>query len=249
MCGRAKLPEDVSEIKLDLKIGFDEIRDYQPRWNAAPTSKLPVVISQNRHRILTLMRWGLVPSWARDLKIGYSTFNARAETIATRNAFRGAWAAERRCLVLADGYYEWRDRDKQPFAVALGNRGPMTLAGLWDCWRTPNGDMLRSFTIITTSANDLLAPLHDRMPAVIAPDSWADWLGERAVPEPALKAMLKPYASDAMTFWPVDRRIGDVRNDNPDLFAPSTRHSSDHLGDSINPANIFDLAAHQKPTA
>jgi putative SOS response-associated peptidase YedK len=111
------------------KIDFDEIRDYQPRWNAAPTSKLPVVISQNRQRILALMRWGLVPSWARDLKIGYSTFNARAETIDTRNAFRGAWAAERRCLVLADGYYEWRDRDKQPFAVALGNRGPMTLAG------------------------------------------------------------------------------------------------------------------------
>ena len=112
MCGRAKLPDDVSEIKLDLKIDFDEIRDYQPRWNAAPTSKLPVVISQNRQRILALMRWGLVPSWARDLKIGYSTFNARAETIDTRNAFRGAWAAERRCLVLADGYYEWRDRDK-----------------------------------------------------------------------------------------------------------------------------------------
>jgi putative SOS response-associated peptidase YedK len=86
MCGRAKLPDDVSEIKLDLKIDFDEIRDYQPRWNAAPTSKLPVVISQNRQRILTLMRWGLVPSWARDLKIGYSTFNARAETIETRNA-------------------------------------------------------------------------------------------------------------------------------------------------------------------
>ena len=84
------------------------------------------------------------------------------------------------------------------------------------------------------------------MPVVIAPDSWADCLGERAVPEPALKAMLKPYASDAMTFWPVDRRIGDVRNDNPDLFAPSMRHGSGHHGDSINPANIFDVRAHQK---
>ena len=111
------------------------------------------------------------------------------------------------------------------------------------------GTDLHSFTIITTSANDLLAPLHDRMPVVIAPDSWADWLGERAVPEPALKAMLKPYASDAMTFWPVDARIGDVRNDNPDLFAPSMRHGSGHHGDSINPANIFDVRAHQKPTA
>src|SRR6202012_766334 len=123
---------------------------------------------------------GLVPSWAKDIKTGRATFNARAEGIETRPAFRGAWKARRRCLVIADGYYEWRDRDKQPFAIALGNRGPMTFAGLWDCWRAPNGDRLRSFTIITTFANDLLAPLHDRMPVVIAPDSWAEWLGEKA---------------------------------------------------------------------
>ena len=102
MCGRAKLPDDVSEIKLDLKIDFDETGDFRPRLNAAPTCKLPVVISRDRQRILTLMRWGLVPSWATDLKIGYSTFNARAETIDTRNTFRGAWVAKRRCLVVAD---------------------------------------------------------------------------------------------------------------------------------------------------
>ncbi len=132
MCGRAKLPDDVSEIKLDLKIDFDEIGDYRPRWNAAPTSQLPVVVSNNGERTLTLMRWGLVPSWAKDTKIGYSTFNARAEGVDNRPAFRAAWRAGRRCLVIADGYYEWRDADKQPFAVALGNRGPMTFAGLWD---------------------------------------------------------------------------------------------------------------------
>ncbi|HXW49387.1 MAG TPA: SOS response-associated peptidase [Xanthobacteraceae bacterium] len=222
MCGRAKLPDDVSEIKLDLKIDFDEIDDYRPRWKAAPTSNLPVVISHNRQRILTLMCWGLVPSWATDLKIGYSTFNARAETIEVRSAFRGAWHAGRRCLVIADGYYEWRDRDRQPFAVALGNRGPMTLAGLWDSWRAPDGDTIRSFAIVTTAANDLLAPLHDRMPVLLAPDCWADWLGERPVPGSRLKAMLEPYPGNAMTFWPVDRRVGDVRNDSPKLFAPLT---------------------------
>ena len=116
MCGRAKLPDDVSEIKLDLKIDFDEIGDYRPRWNAAPTSKLPVVVSRNGARTLTLMRWGLIPSWAqsdtKSLKIGYSTFNARAEGIDTRPAFRAAWKAGQRCLVIADGYYEWRDADK-----------------------------------------------------------------------------------------------------------------------------------------
>src|SRR5215468_10905852 len=218
MCGRAKLPDDVYEIKLDLKIDFDQIGDYRPRWNAAPTSKLPVVFSATGSRILTLMRWGLIPSWAKDSKIGYSTFNARAESLTTRAAFRGAWQAGRRCLVIADGYYEWRDADKQPFAVALANRGPMTLAGLWESWRSPQGETIKSFAIITTNANNLLAPLHDRMPVVIAADRWAEWLGERPAPQDALKDLLRPYPDGAMAFWPVDRRVGNVRNDDPDLF-------------------------------
>jgi putative SOS response-associated peptidase YedK len=220
MCGRAKLPDDVSEIKLDLKIDFDQIGNYQPRWNAAPTSKLPVVVSADGSRILTLMRWGLIPSWAKDPKLGYSTFNARAETLATRAAFRGAWQAGRRCLVLADGYYEWRDTDKQPFAVALANRGPMTLAGLWDEWRSPAGERVKSFAIITTTANALLAPLHDRMPVVIPSDGWDDWLGENSMNEGVVKTLLQPYPGQAMAFWAVDRRVGNVRNDSPDLFAP-----------------------------
>ena len=219
MCGRAKLPDDVSEIKLDLKIDWDEIEDYRPNWNAAPTSKLPVVVSSGGVRKLTLMRWGLVPPWAKDIKIGSSTFNARADSIDTRPAFRGAWEEGRRCLVVADGYYEWRDADKQPFAVALGNRGPMTFAGLWDRWRMPDGNTLKSFTIITTQANDLLVPLHGRMPVLLAPGRWAQWLGETPATKSALKAMLSPYPGEAMTFWPVDRRVGNVRNNSPDLFA------------------------------
>jgi putative SOS response-associated peptidase YedK len=220
MCGRAKLPDDVSEIKLDLKIDWDEVGDYKPRWNAAPTSKLPVVVSKNGERTLTMMRWGLVPSWATDIKIGYSTFNARAEGLETRPAFRAAWKSGRRCLVVADGYYEWRDADKQPFAVALGNRGPMTFAGIWDDWRADGGETVASFAIITTTANELLHPLHARMPVLLAPDTWPAWLGETAAKDGELKAMLRPYPGEAMTFWPVDRRIGNVRNDSPDLFAP-----------------------------
>jgi putative SOS response-associated peptidase YedK len=220
MCGRAKLPEDVSELKLDLKIDWDDIGDYKPSWNAAPTAKLPVVVSRNGERTLTAMRWGLVPSWAHDTKIGYATFNARAESIDSRAAFRAAWRAGRRCLVVADGYYEWRDGDRQPFAVALGNRGPMTFAGLWDLWRAPDGNALQSFAIITTAANDLLKPVHGRMPVLLSQDSWAAWLGETAACEAALKALLRPYPGERMAFWPVDRRGGNVRNDDPDLFAP-----------------------------
>lgn len=226
MRGRAKLPDDPSAPKLDLQIDFDEIGDYRPRWNAAPTSQLPVVVFNNGKHTLTLMRWGLVPSWAKGIKIGYSTFNARAEDVETHPAFRGAWKAHRRCLVVADGYYDWRAADKQPFAVALGNRGPMTFAGLWDLWHKPGAagatdKPLKSFAIITTPANALLKPLHNRMPALLPRDLWAAWLGATAADEAELKAMLKPYPGAAMTFWPVDRRVGNVRNDSPDLFAPA----------------------------
>jgi putative SOS response-associated peptidase YedK len=220
MCGRTRLPEDVSEIKLDLKIEWDKLGDYKPRWNAAPTTDLPVVTSVNGERSLEMMRWGLIPSWAREKKIGYSTFNARAESIETAPTFRGPWKAGRRCLVVADGYYEWRRMDRQPFAIALGNRGTMTFAGLWDSWRGPDGAIVKSFAIITTRPNDLLATIHDRMPVLLASDCWAEWLGEVDADADALKAMLKPYPSGQMAMWPVGKAVGNVRNDSPDLFEP-----------------------------
>lgn len=220
MCGRARLPTDVSELKQDLRIEWDKLGAYRPRWNAAPTTDLPVVTSTREGRTLEVMRWGLVPSWAQDIKISRSTFNARAESVDTKPAFRGAWKAGRRCLVITDGYYEWRQADKQPFALALGNRGLMTFAGLWDTWRSPDGGTIKSFAIITTRANELAAAIHDRMPVILAPDAWATWLGETGATQDELKAMLKPYPSERMAMWPVDRRVGNVRNDAPDLFEP-----------------------------
>jgi putative SOS response-associated peptidase YedK len=221
MCGRASLPNDVSELKQDLRIEWDKLGDYRPRWNAAPTSDLPVVTSSpDRGRTLEVMRWGLIPSWAKDSKIARSTFNARAEGIDSKPAFRNAWKAGRRCLVVADGYYEWRQKDKQPFAMALGNRGLMTFAGLWDLWRAPDGATIKSFTIITTRANDLAASIHDRMPVILPPSCWPEWLGEIGATPDQLQAMLSPYPSERMTMWPVDRRVGNVRNDSPDLFEP-----------------------------
>ena len=220
MCGRAKLPEDVSEIKLDLQIEWDKLGDYRPRWNAPPTTDLPVVISTPRGRALEMMRWGLIPASAKDAKVGRATINVRAEGIDTQPALRSVWQARRRCLVIADAYYEWRRTDKQPFAVALGNRGPMTFAGLWDSWRAPDGATIRSFAIVTTRANELLATIHDRMPVVLAADHWPAWLGETDAPDDELKAMLKPYPPERMTMWPVDKRVGNVRNDSADLLDP-----------------------------
>jgi putative SOS response-associated peptidase YedK len=220
MCGRASLPNDVSELKQDLRIEWDKLGDYRPRWNAAPTSELPVVTSSEIGRTLEVMRWGLIPSRAKDMKIARTTFNARAEGIDSKPAFRGAWKAGRRCLVVADGYYEWRKKDRQPFAMALGNRGLMTFAGLWDLWHAPDGATIKSFTIITTHANALAASIHDRMPVILPPDCWPAWLGEIEATSDQLKAMLGPYPSERMAMWPVDRRVGNARNDSPDLFEP-----------------------------
>lgn len=179
-----------------------------------------MVVSRSGARTLTLMRWGLIPSWAKDIKIGYSTFNARAENVDNRPAFRSAWRAGRRCLVVADGYYEWRYADKQPFAVSLSHRRPMTFVGLWEAWRAPDGKSLKSFTIITTTANELLEPFHGRMPVLLDANHWPAWLGEVPLTDAGLKALLKPYPDAGMVFWPVDRRVGNARNDGPDLFAP-----------------------------
>jgi putative SOS response-associated peptidase YedK len=220
MCGRAKLPVDVSELKLDLKIEWDRLGDYKPTWNAAPTTRLPVVTSRDRIRTIEPMRWGLIPSWAKDKKIGAATINARAENIEDKPAFRGAWRAGRRCLVVADGYYEWRQPDKQPFAIALANRGPMAFAGLWEEWRAPDGIAIKSFTIITTQANTLLSAVHDRMPVILAQEHWTAWLGETDTSRSELKDLLRPYPAALMATWPVDRRVGNVRNDSADLFEP-----------------------------
>lgn len=221
MCGRARLPDDVSEIKQDLRIEWDRLGDYRPRWNAPPTSQMPVVTFAEGRRCLETMRWGLIPSWAKEAKLGYPTFNARADAVDATPVFRGAWRGGRRCLVIAEAYYEWRARDKQPFAIALGNRGPMTFAGLWDAWRRPeDGTVVKSFTIITTEANALVAAVHPRMPVILPAAAWPAWLGEEAATPQALKALLVPYPCEPMTTWAVDRKVGNVKNDSPDLLAP-----------------------------
>ena len=237
MCGRAKLPNDVSEIKLDLKIDLDEIGDYRPRWNAAPTSKLPVVISDNARRVLTLMRWGLVPSWAASLAGGAKMINARAETIATKPAFRDAFA-RRRCLVPADGFYEWRPGDptKQPYRISARDGAPLAFAGLWERWSPPRAEggiesgesesagkasHIDSFTIVTTVANAALTPLHHRMPVVLTPASRDAWLDPAAEPADLL-ALLRPADDDLLHYFPVDRRVNSVRNDDAALLAPAT---------------------------
>jgi putative SOS response-associated peptidase YedK len=224
MCGRVRLSSDVSEIKLVFSIPpHRPTPKFPPTWNAAPTDPLPVVRYDPRakERSLDLLRWGLVPYWAKDIKIGYSTLNAKAEGIETRPAFREPFE-RRRCLVPIDNFYEWQKTaaGKQPYAVGLVNRSIMALAGLWDRWRSPAGEIVRSFTVITTKPNELCAELHDRMPVVLAPERWPLWLGEEPADTAELKAMLAPYPSDDMICWPVSARVGSVKNNDPSLIEP-----------------------------
>ena len=224
MCGRARLSSDVSEIKLVFSIPPERPPpNFAASWNVAPTDSLPVVRYDARagERSLDVMRWGLVPFWAKDIKVGFSNINARAEGIDTRPAFREAFQ-RRRCLVPLDNFYEWKKlgKDRQPYAVALADRRLMAMAGLWESWRSPAGERLRSFAIVTTAANELLAPVHDRMPVILGPENWPLWLGEAPANPARLKALLVPYPADDMVIWPVDRRVGNVKNNDPSLIEP-----------------------------
>jgi putative SOS response-associated peptidase YedK len=201
---------------------FEE--DIPPSYNVAPTDIQPVVrVSRDTgERQLAMMRWGLVPWWAKDVKIGFSSINARAESLTTSPAFREAFE-RRRCLVPADWFYEWMKLDaktKQPYAIALKDGALFAFAGLWDSWKDrKTGLRLETFSIVTTDPNELMQPLHDRMPVILAPKDYERWL---APVDPAHLPvdLLRPYAADAMTAWKVGKAVGNVNNNNPSLVAP-----------------------------
>jgi len=224
MCGRVRLSSDVSEIKLVFSIPPQRpTPNVAPSWNVAPTDPLPVVRYDTRagERSLEVMRWGLIPFWAKDIKVGFANINAKAEGIETKPAFREAFEW-RRCLVPVDNFYEWKrtGMGKQPYAIALADRRLMALAGLWESWRSSAGERVRSFAIITTTPNELCAELHNRMPVVLARETWPAWLGEEPADGRRLKALLAPYPSTEMTCWPVSTRVGNVKNNDPSLIEP-----------------------------
>jgi putative SOS response-associated peptidase YedK len=181
---------------------------------------LVAIRSENGKRIPKMMRWGLLPHWAKDEKLSYSTFNARAEEFTTKPAFKDAWKRGQRCLVVTDGFYEWKKlttKEKQPYAIAC-KRGMMIMAGLWARWKDPKSDgEVLSCTILTCGPNEVMAELHDRMPVILAESDWPKWLGEESATEEELLALLRPCPDDALKIWRVDRRVGNVRNNGPEL--------------------------------
>jgi putative SOS response-associated peptidase YedK len=167
-------------------------------------------------RRLDLLQWGLLPGWTKDLKAARKPINARSETAASSGMFKGALAA-RRCLVPADAFYEWRalPDGKQPYAIARQDGTPLAFAGLWEGWRAPGGEVVRTFAILTTAANDTMRPLHERMPVIMEPVDWPVWLGETGGEPPAL---MRPAAEGVLQLWPVSRAVNSVRNNGPDLL-------------------------------
>jgi putative SOS response-associated peptidase YedK len=230
VCGRftnTQSKSDEIQQRLAAKLGLKEPegdRGYE-RFNIAPTQEVLAVVDDQSGRRMELLRWGLVPRWAKDVKVGYKMINARAETLGERPAYRGlARHAKHRCLILADGYYEWQKPEdpaqpRRPLHFSLGDGGPFFFAGLWTRWRAPEGGVLASCTIVTCEANELARPIHDRMP-VILPDeeSWNSWL-DPAVEGDAARCMLVPLPAERMVVRSASPLVNSGRHEGPDCLA------------------------------
>lgn len=226
MCGRYGRRSDKQRIAEAFQIRPENVfeDDLAPSFNVAPTDVGPIVrlARDTSERELMLMRWGLIPWWAKDSKVGFSTINAKAETLTTSRAFREAFE-RRRCLVPAEWFYEWQKLDaktKQPYAIALKDQSIFAFAGLWERWKDrAKGEALETYTIITTDPNELMEPLHNRMPVILAPRDYERWL---APTDPAHLPvdLLRPFPAEAMSVWKVSKAVGNVKNNEPSLVLP-----------------------------
>ena len=214
MCGRFTLISSVSDLQ--LKFGFAmEPADVRPRYNVAPTQQVLTVVNDGERRG-ELMRWGLVPSWAKDVKIGNRMINAVSETAASKPAFRSAFR-RRRCLVLADGFYEWRKEGKQRIPLYFSQKSgePMAFAGLWENWKSPEDEWIRSCTILTTAANSFIEPVHNRMPVMLSAETVPLWLDPLTETPENLQPLMLPAPSELLDVREVSPTVNNVRNDNP----------------------------------
>jgi len=221
MCGRYNIITDAQALydayQVDAGLGAETLA----RYNVAPSTEQLVILSEGGRRMARRLRWGLIPHWAQDAAIGYKTINARGESVALKPAFREA-LRRRRCLIPATGYYEWKGLPgrKQAYLIRLKSGALFSFAGLWESWAGPKGEV-RSFTIITTEPNALMARIHDRMPAIIARDRYARWLDASLQSPAEIQTMIAPYPAEAMQAVPVGAGISSVRNQGAELIEPA----------------------------
>ena len=225
MCGRYVLKAALPDIARML--GMDVDLDLEPRYNIAPTSSVPACRMQEPdQKQLALLRWGLIPHWAKQADSSYKMINARAETVAEKPAFRDP-LRHRRCLIPADGYYEWKTIEgrKQPYYFSMKDGNPFCFAGLWERWQPTGGEAVESFAIITTGANARASEIHHRMPVILAPGDYAQWLDPHTTKSADVLPLLQPFSPAAMSIYPVSTLVNNARVDESRCITP--------LGDSI----------------
>jgi putative SOS response-associated peptidase YedK len=224
MCGRFTLTIDPAQLRLALPwLDVPEATNFTPRYNISPTQPVAVVPNDGKHR-LDFFTWGLIPSWAKDPSIGSNLINARGESVAEKPSFRTAFK-RRRCLILTDGFYEWQKsadgKSKTPMYIRMASGQPFAFAGLWEWWTPPGGDgsEIRSCTIITTEPNSLMAPIHNRMPVILPPETYEAWLEPSEQRPENLLPLIRPYPAEAMMAYPVSKLVNSPANDRPACVA------------------------------
>jgi putative SOS response-associated peptidase YedK len=224
MCGRFTLTASPASVQREF--GLDAPPVLTPRFNVAPGQEVATIqASASGRRVLSMRRWGLVPYWAKDPRIGGRLVNARSETAGEKPAFRDA-LRRRRCLVPADGFYEWAVAGagpRRPWWITRPDHRCFAIAGLWERWRRPEGDWLESCTLLTTDANARLRPIHDRMPVILPPDAWETWLDPKLRDPAPLQPLLRPLPDAALELQPVSLRVNRPEHDDPDCIAPVDR--------------------------
>ncbi|MCB9076773.1 MAG: SOS response-associated peptidase [Anaerolineaceae bacterium] len=221
MCGRYTLKATAQKLAEAFVDHANVPTDMPPRYNIAPSQPVAVIANSERHQV-EFFQWGLIPSWAKDPKIGNRMINARSETLAEKPSFRTAYR-RRRCLVLADGFYEWRrnsDKSKTPMYIQLEDQVPFAFAGLWEVWHSPQDDTILSCTILTTEPNDLMTTIHNRMPVILPRDAYAQWLDPNEQKPDQLQALLKPYPAEEMMAYPVSTVVNNPGHDVPECVQP-----------------------------
>ena len=215
MCGRFEIHSAVELIAKIFGIEDWEI-EYRPNYNVAPSQDILIIKNEGKRRLVS-SRWGFVPSWSKDLSAGYKMINARAETLAEKQSFKTAFEKQR-CLVVADGFFEWKKEGvgKKPYYIRLKSGKPFGFAGLYNIWTSPEGERLTTSTIITTDANDLLRPIHNRMPVITQVSNYDKWLDHSITDKDILSSILKPFPSEEMEYYPVTSKMNSVKYNDPE---------------------------------
>ena len=222
MCGRFVQAQSAQSYAAHFGAVVSLDEQVKPSWNVAPTDRVYAVAEHEGSRLLGAFRWGLIPWFAKDAKVGSRHINARAETAASNATFKDSFA-RKRCLVPADGFYEWEKREsggKLPHFIHHGDGTPLALAGLWSSWKSPDGERVATCSIMTTRPNGVVSPIHDRMPVVLPPESWDRWLDRDTADSAVLAALLVPAAEGTLVEHPVSTLVNDVKNNYPECMAP-----------------------------